>query len=41
MTTQVEVQGWAGGLDDVPERIAPRFLRTEPRSIAKPAGLTS
>ena len=31
MTTQAEVQGWAGGLDAVLERIAPRFARAEPR----------
>ena len=30
MTTQAEVQGWAGGLDAVLERIAPRFARAEP-----------
>ena len=34
MTTQVEVQGWAGGLDAVLERIAPRFARAEPRRRA-------
>ncbi|MFL5338410.1 MAG: IS701 family transposase [Geminicoccaceae bacterium] len=31
MTTRAEVQGWAGGLDAVVERIAPRFGRAEPR----------
>ena len=30
MVTQAEVQGWAGGLDAVLGRIAPRFVRTEP-----------
>src|ERR671939_466799 len=30
MTTQAEVRGWAGGLDAVLERIAPRFARAEP-----------
>ena len=34
MTTQAEVQGWAGGLDAVLERIAPRFARAEPRRRA-------
>jgi SRSO17 transposase len=34
MTTQAEVQGWAGGLDAVLERIAPRFTRAEPRRRA-------
>ncbi len=34
MTTQAEVQGWAGGLDGVLERIAPRFGRAEPRRRA-------
>ncbi|MBV9749240.1 MAG: IS701 family transposase [Acetobacteraceae bacterium] len=34
MTTQAEVQGWAGSLDAVLERIAPRFTRAEPRRRA-------
>ena len=34
MTTQAEVQGWAGGLDAVLERIASRFARAEPRRRA-------
>jgi SRSO17 transposase len=34
MTTQAQVQGWAGGLDAVLERIAPRFTRAEPRRRA-------
>ena len=34
MTTQAEVQGWAGGLEAVLERIAPRFARAEPRRRA-------
>jgi SRSO17 transposase len=34
MTTQAEVQGWAGGLDAVLERIGPRFARAEPRRRA-------
>lgn len=34
MTTQADVQGWAGGLDAVLERIAPRFARAEPRRRA-------
>ncbi len=34
MVTQAEVQGWAGGLDAVLERIAPRFGRAEPRRRA-------
>jgi SRSO17 transposase len=34
MTTQAEVEGWAGGLDAVLERIAPRFTRAEPRRRA-------
>jgi SRSO17 transposase len=35
MVTQADVQGWAGGLDDVVERIAPRFGRAEPRRRAR------
>ncbi len=34
MVTQAEVLGWAGGLDAVLERIAPRFARAEPRRRA-------
>src|ERR687884_775974 len=34
MTTQAEVRGWAGGLDAVLGRIAPRFARAEPRRRA-------
>jgi SRSO17 transposase len=34
MTTQAQVQGWAGGLDAVVKRIAPRFTRAEPRRRA-------
>ena len=34
MTTRAEVEGWAGGLDAVLERIAPRFGRAEPRRRA-------
>jgi SRSO17 transposase len=34
MTTQAEVQGWAGGLDAVLGWIAPRFGRAEPRRRA-------
>ena len=34
MVTQADVQGWAGGLDAVLERIAPRFGRAEPRRRA-------
>lgn len=34
MVTQAEVQAWAGGLDAVLERIAPRFGRAEPRRRA-------
>ena len=34
MTTRAEVQGWAGGLEAVLERIAPRFARAEPRRRA-------
>jgi len=34
MTTQAEVQGWAGGLGAVLERIGPRFARAEPRRRA-------
>lgn len=34
MTTQAEVQGWAGGLAAVLKRIAPRFARAEPRRRA-------
>ena len=32
--TQLDVQGWAGGLDDVLDRIASRFGRAEPRRRA-------
>src|ERR1700710_1900792 len=31
MMTQLDVQGWAGGLDAVLDRVAPRFGRAEPR----------
>ena len=34
MTTRAEVRGWAGGLDAVLGRIAPRFARAEPRRRA-------
>jgi SRSO17 transposase len=34
MMTQLDVQGWAGGLDAVLDRIAPRFGRAEPRRRA-------
>ena len=34
MTTQSDVQGWATGLDEVVGRIAPRFVRAEPRRRA-------
>ena len=34
MVTQAEVLGWAGSLDAVLERIAPRFARAEPRRRA-------
>src|ERR687884_2024991 len=34
MTTQAEVRGWAGGLDAVLGRIAPRFARAESRRRA-------
>ena len=34
MVTQSDVQGWAGGLDAVLDRIAPRFGRAEPRRRA-------
>ena len=34
MTTQSEVQGWAGNLDEVLDRIAPQFVRAEPRRRA-------
>ena len=34
MTTQLDVQGWATGLDEVVGRIAPRFVRAEPRRRA-------
>jgi SRSO17 transposase len=34
MMTQSDVQGWAGGLDAVLDRIAPRFGRAEPRRRA-------
>ena len=34
MVTQSDVQGWAGGLDDVLERIGLRFGRAEPRRRA-------
>jgi SRSO17 transposase len=34
MTTQSDVQGWASGLDEVVGRIAPRFVRAEPRRRA-------
>ncbi|MGH7747112.1 MAG: IS701 family transposase [Candidatus Dormibacteria bacterium] len=34
MVTQAEVQGWAGGLAAVLERIGPRFGRAEPRRRA-------
>jgi SRSO17 transposase len=35
MVTQTDVQGWAEGLDEVVERIAPRFGRAEPRRRAR------
>jgi len=31
MVTQLDVQGWAGGLEAVLDRIASRFGRAEPR----------
>jgi SRSO17 transposase len=34
MATQSDVQGWALGLDEVVGRIAPRFVRAEPRRRA-------
>ena len=34
MATQADVQGWAAGLDEVVGRIAPRFVRAEPRRRA-------
>jgi len=34
MVTQSDVQGWAGGLDDVLDRIGSRFGRAEPRRRA-------
>ena len=34
MVTQLDVQGWAGGLDDVLDRIGSRFGRAEPRRRA-------
>lgn len=34
MATQADVQGWACGLDEVLERIGPRFGRAEPRRRA-------
>jgi len=35
MVTQSDVQGWANGLEEVVERIAPRFGRPEPRRRAR------
>ena len=34
MVTQAEVRGWTAGLDQVVDRIAPRFTRAEPRRRA-------
>jgi SRSO17 transposase len=34
MTTREDAQGWGRGLDDLAERIAPRFVRVEPRRRA-------
>jgi len=34
MATQSDVRGWAAGLDEVLGRIAPRFVRAEPRRRA-------
>ncbi len=34
MVTHSDVAGWAAGLDGVLDRIAPRFVRTEPRRRA-------
>ena len=34
MVTRSDVQGWAGGLDDVLDRIGLRFGRAEPRQRA-------
>ena len=34
MVTQLDVLGWAGSLDTMLERIAPRFARAEPRRRA-------
>ncbi len=34
MAAMDEVLGWAGGLDELAERIAPRFVRAEPRRRA-------
>ncbi len=34
MVTQLDVQGWAGDLDDVLDRIGSRFGRAEPRRRA-------
>src|SRR3954471_15494257 len=35
MVTQADVQDWADGLDEVVDRIAPRFGRAEPRRRAR------
>ncbi len=34
MATRSDIQGWAGSLDDVLDRIASRFMRSEPRRRA-------
>lgn len=34
MATRADVQGWASGLDDLVGRVAPRFVRAEPRRRA-------
>ena len=34
MAMQSDIRDWAAGLDDVLDRIAPRFMRTEPRRRA-------